>query len=422
MTTPPPDYERLKHLARNGTAAERRALAQRRDLPPEMLYYLARDAEAAVRAAAAANPASPAKADGLLAGDTVEEVRAAVGRKLAEHWRQGAPEISRDTLMTLSRDDVLRVRAAIADAIKTCVDAPHALIASLARDTELLVAQPVLEFSPVLTERDLIDIIATGAADGALSAIARRKDLASGVTEALVETGSVPAIAQLLRNSTAQIREDTLDRLIDRSRGVTSWQEALVERDGMSKRATLKLATVLADHLLSRLVQRHTVNADIATELHRVVQHRVEQIVALAPQEGGSPSGFEARIAQIRAQYPEGDVDATAVLAAMVAGDRAFIVAALHVATGLGLPVVVDVLGSHSAKAICALCWKAGLEPQVAVEVQARIGHLGEREIIRPTPTGGYALSGAAMEWQIELFEAAHNVQDTGPESRSNAR
>ncbi len=411
----PPDYEHLKDLARHGTVAERRALAQRQDLPPELLYYLAQDFEPAVRSAAASNPALPAKADGMLAGDSLDEVRAAVGCKLAEHWRHGAPDMARDSLMTLSRDDVLLVRQAIAEAIKSCVDAPHALIASLARDTELLVSQPVLEFSPVLTERDLIDIIATGPADGALSAIARRRDLAAEVTDALVETGRISAITQLLRNCTAQIREDTLDRLIHRSRQVTSWQEALVERT-MSKQATLKLATVLADHLLNRLVEKHAVNAEIASELHRVVQKRLDEVLPLPSKGHNDSTKFGARISQLRMKYPDGAVDATVLLAAMVAGDRNFIVAALHIATGLRVAVVEDILRSHSAKAICALCWKAGLEPQVSIELQSRIGHLSASEILVPTPTDGYALSASAMEWQIELFEAAQSAQHTAPE------
>lgn len=408
MSITPADYEEAKAIARHGPPAERVLLAERTDLPPELLYFLAQDAEVPVRAAAAANPRLPAKADRFLADDIEPEVRRALARKLAEHQRGAASEPVREMLGRLARDEVMRVRHAIAESLKARVDAPYELIATLARDAELLVSQPVLEFSPVLTDDDLIGIIRGGASEGALTAIARRQVLDGEVTDALVDTGNVAAIGQLLCNTRAQIREETIDRLIDRAPSEPSWQEALVERQGLSRHATLRLATVIADHLLDRLAQRHAVNPDLARELRDVVQRRLEDgmMTPFAQSDDGLDQ-LGGRMGHVQAQHQAGQLDDASLLAAIASQDRGFVMCAVATLTELPLSTVVDVLRSHNSKAICALVWKAGLGAGVAAEIQQRISKLPPRDILLPTSAGGYPMSAAAMEWQLELFTGA---------------
>ncbi len=405
MTAQPADYEKVKQLAREGEAAVRRELAARPDLPPEMLYFLAQDEDPEVRAAVAANPATPHKADAFLAEDASEAVRSALGRRIGQSWKAESDDVVQRILGMLGRDQAMRVRHAVAETLKDKIAAPYDLIASLARDTEELVALPVLEHSPVLEDTDLIEIIGAGASDRALSAIARRNDLGSVVTDALVDSGSVPAVTHLLRNGKAQIREETLDRLIDRASDVPPWQEALVERDGIPHAATVKLAGILADHLLAKLVQRHALDPKLAQDLQKVAQQRVREAIA-KPARGNDQARLDARIDQLRAQHEAGQLDDASVLAAIVSQDRTFVIAALHVVTELPLLTVIDVLRSGSAKAICALCWRAGLSPEVAAEVQSRIGGVPVGDVLGPTAAGGYAMSAAAMEWQLDLFNA----------------
>lgn len=408
MIVAPDDYEEAKAVARRGPVAERMLLAGRTDLPPELLYFLAQDAESSVRAAVAANPKLPQKADRFLGADLAPEVRQALARKMAQRQGAALSDQTREMLGRLARDQALRVRQVIAEALKARLDAPHELIASLARDVELLVSQPVLEHSPRLTDCDLIDIIRSGASEGALTAIARRQHLVGDVTDALVETGNVAAIGQLLRNNRAQIREDTIDRVIDRAPAVPSWQEALVDRPGLSRHATLRLATVIADHLLDRLTQRHAVNPALARDLREVVQRRLEDgMMTPFAQSGDEPAGLEARLAHVQAQHEAGKLDDASLLAAIASQDRGFVTCAVAVLTGLPLSKVVEVLRSQNAKAICALVWKAGLGAGVAAEIQQRVAKLSARDILYPTTAGGYSMSAAAMEWQLELFTTA---------------
>jgi uncharacterized protein (DUF2336 family) len=401
----PADYEEAKATAHHGPLAARIQLAARTDLPPELLYFLAEDEHEAVRAAAATNPRLPQKADRFLAEDKAPEVRQALAGRLAEQPGPALAGASLEMLARLAKDQMPRVRAVIAEVLKARLDAPQDLIAALARDVELLVSQPVLEFSPLLSDGDLIDIIHSGVAEGALTAIARRQFLVGEVTDALVETGNVAAIGQLLRNNRAQIREDTIDRLIDRAPKEPTWQEALVDRQGLSKRATLRLATVIADHLLDRLTKRHAVDPDMARDLRDVVQRRLEdgQMTPFA-QSGDEPLELQDRLTHLRTLQAAGELDDPSILAAIASQDRGFVLCAMSVLTGLPLSKVIEVLRSHNAKAVCALVWKAGLGAGVAAEIQQRVAKIPASDILYPTTAGAFPMSAAAMEWQLELF------------------
>ena len=162
-------YERAKELARSDDASVRRVLAEREDLSPELLYYLAEDTSAYVRLAVASNERAPRQTDLLLAQDTDTDVRGGLAAKIATV----APELNaaesskiyaqtHEALATLASDQITKARAILSDALKDVVDAPAEIIKMLASDLEIEVPGPILKFSPVLSESDLIQIIEKG--------------------------------------------------------------------------------------------------------------------------------------------------------------------------------------------------------------------------------------------------------------------
>ena len=134
---------------------------------PEVLRALASDRSVTVRAALALNPASPAAVDRMLASDPDERVRVLLARRLAGLLPNLAgPDQTRlqqqtyETLTALVADTAVRVRAAIADALKIMPEAPRALILRLAQDKAMMVAAPIIRFSPLLATEDLLALIA----------------------------------------------------------------------------------------------------------------------------------------------------------------------------------------------------------------------------------------------------------------------
>jgi uncharacterized protein (DUF2336 family) len=203
------DFEREKHAARHGVAAERARIAARADLPPELLYFLAQDTEIEVRRAVAANPKTPPQANGLLARDADYGVRCALAHKvvgdgLKDQERRDLWRMSFTLLETLAMDQVMRVRRILSRALSRDREAPHGIVLTLARDVERQVAGPVLENSPVLTDGDLIGIMRDGAPPWAQEAIAGRAQVSAEVAEAIVAKASPSALKRLRKNKGVQ--------------------------------------------------------------------------------------------------------------------------------------------------------------------------------------------------------------------------
>ena len=211
-------YEESRELALHDDSAVRRKLAERSDVQPEVLYYLADDPDPGVRGAIARNEAAPTQVDLRLINDDDESVRLGLADKIARLAPGLTPDEQNqvrartyEALETLVLDQATRVRQVLSDILKDMTDAPHEIIGTLARDVEILVSGPVLQHSPVLTDEDMLEIIANDPIAGALNAIAVRSSVSGEIANAIVATNDSQAVAHLLENPNAQIQEETLD-------------------------------------------------------------------------------------------------------------------------------------------------------------------------------------------------------------------
>lgn len=394
-------YNESKHLAQHKDAEVRASLALREDVRPEVLCFLAGDTSSDVRRAIATNPRTPAQAGPILAQDEDEAVR----RQLAEKVARLTPELSRDqrtkaygylleTLNHLARDQVPRVRQILAEALKDEPNAPPEVIRRLARDEAVDVAVPILELSPLLTDLDILEIINEGCASGKLRAISRRHGVGEEISDAIVATADRAAITELLDNKSAQIREETLDRLIDEAVGVPEWQRPLVRRPRLSSGAALKLATFVAASLLTELQARSDLDRETARRVAQTVHRRLHDIQDPCGASGASGS----------ADGCENEDDA--LMRALASGDFALVRSSLALRTGMAERIVDKVIKSASPKAITAVAWKAGLSMRFATQLQLRMGGIAPQQAINATGSRGYPLSDEEMNWQLEFFES----------------
>ena len=282
------------------------------------LQRLARDPSVTVRAVLAINPAAPPQANETLARDTDERVRLLLARKLAAL----APSLSAvdqaklhretwETLTALVADEAVRVRTTIAEAVKDMPTAPRELILRLARDTAMSVSEPVVRFSPLLTTDDLLALLAEAPPAGIALAVARRSHLDEAVSDAIAASAGNAAIRALLANSSAQIREATLDALIARAVEHTDWHEPLVRRPSLPPRAARMLSEIVATHLLEVLATRADLAPAVAEELRCRLVARL-QPDAKAPADAVEPTAEQA-LALARALAERGKLAEEAV-------------------------------------------------------------------------------------------------------------
>jgi uncharacterized protein (DUF2336 family) len=393
------NYEQAKALSVDPDAKVRRSVAEQPDIRPEILFYLADDADSGVRRAVAQNKATPRQADLILTRDDDDSVRERLAAKMAQMVPEFAGEdrekikaLSHKVLETLARDHAVKVRQVVAEALKDSVQAPLAVIQKLARDIEIQVAGPILEYSPLLTDEDLLEIIAAGPIRGALNAIAKRRQLSDklsdGVAVAALANPGVESntVRRLLQNQSAQIREETLDCILDQAGRVPAWHEPLVQRPTLPLNAIKRLAAFVSRSLLEALQQRPDLDPATAKDVAKAVQRRLEA-------EGAAPEA-----------PPVGE---NAIAAAIGAGKRDAVAAALARDSKLSAGVVSAILASKSAKAVTALAWRANLPMRQALQLQLRVAHIPPTAALNPRGGTDYPLTPAEMEWQLGLFGTA---------------
>jgi len=208
---------------------------------------------------------------------------------------------------------------------------------------------------------------------GALSAISAREDLGPRPSDGISESDDPDAIAQLLANPSAQIREDTLDRIVDRAPEQQGWHDPLVQRDDLSHRALKNIARFITSSLLSVLEQRYDLETGTTREIADAVDERLS---ADGLNEEGLP---QYRAADL---YEEGKLNDDQVQTAIKRGDRRFLIEALALKTDFPTETVEGVLSSQSPRILVALCWKAGLSMRTAFQAQLKIAHIPSSDLI----------------------------------------
>jgi uncharacterized protein (DUF2336 family) len=132
-------------------------------------------------------------------GTTREEIFLAVAslyRLQGTYLNDRERSLMQDILRRLARDVEMAIRISLAERLADDTSAPHDLILLLA-DDRIEVARPLILRSPLLTEDDVLKMIAQCGEDHHL-AIAGRANIGEPVTEALSQSQSVPVLTALV--------------------------------------------------------------------------------------------------------------------------------------------------------------------------------------------------------------------------------
>ena len=390
--------EVLRLLERRGDAL-REELARRADADPDVLSFIAAEGTAAARRAVAANPRAPAQTDRLLADDEDGDVRAELARKigrllpdLSKKASDRVNELTLETLQCLAEDELPRVREILAEEVKDLGCVPKAVIAKLARDIEC-VAAPILEFSPLLSDADLIEIISSAQARYALSAIARRQALSASVSDAIANAMDIPSVAELLKNATARIRQKTLDKIITQAERIREWHGPLVMRHDLSQRAIRRIASFVSAALIDELATRNGLDDSTHHTLKLKMQERLD-----------ADGNFGSAVSVVAARHRAGTLDDRFVISAVQDGQRDIVLQALSLLAAVPNDVVDKILESRLAKPVTALVWRAGLSMRVAFKIQTLLLHLPSAQLL-PARGGVYfPLTDDEMRWHLSYF------------------
>ncbi|MHA1524699.1 MAG: DUF2336 domain-containing protein [Alphaproteobacteria bacterium] len=372
-------------------------LAGNLQTPPEMLFLLSQMNSPQIRTLVAENSSTPAAADDVLIGDPNPEIRQALVRKISRLLPEISPsETSKlgqnaiKILAALARDSDVIVRRALSAQICRLEGLPKDAIVALAKDVDALVAVPIFEFSPVLDDTDIIALANGDINPLCLAAIARREHVSEPLSDCLLHSGDTTAVAALLRNQTAHIRETTLDSIVEEARHIDSWRQPLVERAELSEALALKLASFVSDALVGQLAKRN----DLSAALTRQLQEQVAKSAAKTITEPLAPAKAMVKRTAFVVEL-ESAIDQR---------HEAAIMSLLATRADIGVMAVRRIFATRIPKAIIALAWRAELPASLADRLQEFPGRILEARRLLPTENGEFPMTDEEIGWHLNAL------------------
>jgi uncharacterized protein (DUF2336 family) len=149
-------------------------------------------------------------------------------------------ELFGDVMGRLARDIELDVRATFGSRLARLPDAPRGVIRTLAFDSAVSVAGPVLRQSPQLDEATLVECSRT-MGQGHLLAISGRSSLTEPVTDVLIDRGDRAVVTNLVDNRGARFSNDGISALVTKTGTDGDIALAVWSRPDIPRQALLNL-------------------------------------------------------------------------------------------------------------------------------------------------------------------------------------
>jgi uncharacterized protein (DUF2336 family) len=322
------------------------------------------------------------------AGERAEATRALARAWLISDLSKEDRAAAEGALLMQLDDASPLVRQAMAEVFARSTEAPAAIVQALSLD-QPSVALPILEYSPLLIDADLVDIVATGNSQ-TQCAIARRVKLQASVCAAIAEVGTAEAALELIENAYAELAPFSWDRIVERHGHLAAIRESMLALEDLPAATRLALVTKLSDTLAQFVVARNWMSADRAG---RVATEALDRsTVTIAAVSCGEDMGGLARHLRVTCQLTAG-----LILRALLSGNMELFEAALSELSELPRARVAALLHNRGRASLQALLVRAGLPESTFAAFQAAL-EVGHETGFTDTPDGAARLRRRMVE------------------------
>ena len=244
----------------------------------------------------------------------------------------------------------------------------------------------------------LTEVVTPKAEAGKSPAVARRKPVGGDVADAIVASLDIPAIAALLANPDAKLREATMESIIAQAEKLEELRQPLTLRSDLSKRAIWRIASFVGANLIEQLMLRYGLDEEIKHHLNKELRARLQE--GDVTENGGHDDAKHA----IAAAQAAGRLDEAYMEAAAKAGQREIVILGLAALANLDEAVARKIIQSGSAKPLIALVWHAGLTMRVAFKIQSFVMKLPAGELIPARAGVHFPMNEDEMRWHLGYF------------------
>ena len=198
------------------------------------------------------------------------ERRAVIAQKVCRRVRDhdltpGERRLANEILGFIADDAASLVRRALAITLKNSPELPRDVALKLAADIDSI-AVPVLNFSPVFTDADLVEVLKSRAAAKVI-AVAKRPAVSGSVVENIVRYGDSKAVAELAANDGAEISPEAAKQMLDAYRDDDLIAQAFIRRRDLPIGIVEKLVARVSEEAAFELTRRHALPVELAIEL-----------------------------------------------------------------------------------------------------------------------------------------------------------
>ncbi|MBS0472091.1 MAG: DUF2336 domain-containing protein [Proteobacteria bacterium] len=260
-----------------------------------------------------------------------------------------------DILRRLTRDVEMAIRIALAERLAEDTTAPHDLILLLADDS-IEVARPLLLRSPLLSDEDILKLIAAGSVAHS-EAVAARPNISEPVTEELVKSQAESVLVALVRNVTAKISSHAFETLVEKSRQIEGLQEPLTRRGDLPPVLANRMCEWVADALKSYIVKHYPIAPE---RLNAAVDEAQNQLKS-EPQPPRNPPAESAQ-KLIDKLASSGQLKAGFLLRVLHQGQSDLFDLALAKLVGLPLPELRAKFYDGGPRAVALACRGVGID------------------------------------------------------------
>ena len=163
---------------------------------------------------------------------------------------------AQELVRTLAKDAEASVRATLASYMRSNPQLPKDVALQLANDIESI-ALPILESCSLITEAELIEIVANSGSAEKQIAIAKREDLTDNISAALVNHAKEDTvITTLLENQTAPISEAVMQTIVEKKADNLVVMQALTQREAVPIALLQKMTTEVSDRIRDAMMAK----------------------------------------------------------------------------------------------------------------------------------------------------------------------
>ncbi len=303
----------------------------------------------------------------------------------------------------------VEARTHVAKLLAPLERAPGNVVVRLANDA-IEVAAPLLEFSNVLSDDDLIDII-TNRSEAHRMAIAGRSSVPERVGEALARHGERSSVVRLVRNANAELGQATLERLVARASNDTELARDLRGRTDIDWKSLRGEIHEAGDKVLESIAQiEPRVDPVTIGKVSAVVYNRMRNRAGFSSQE------WKVAYNQVKALSDRKQLDERALMRFARFGYGHHTAAALTVLLRVGPEVFVKWLAMQDYVAITVALRALGVTPDL---FEAMVASMPWRDL--PTETDRTNIrrrfEALSREEAAEIFETwrAHSFRKRLP-------